>query len=632
MASSAADTPRKSALRRGFEGLWSGVVILLKVIVLLNLVVILVAMWFLYRGPGAVTIEDNLSLVIAPTGVLVDRLDVDPTRALLDDFAGMPPPQTALRDVITALDRAAADARISFVLLKLDGMTGAGLAQLAELTAAVDRYKASGKTVVAYAPWYDQASYLAASHADEVVIDPMGVLAIEGLSSYSSYFKGLTEKLGVTINVFRVGDYKSAVEPFLRTDMSAEAKQANQAWLEVLWRRYGIHVGEGRGLDADATHRFVEALPARMATEQGQWAEIALDAGLVTHVETLAQFRDRMRARVGTDPEHGSFRQIHFHRYLRGTDREQHQRDRDSRRTPGTIARVVVQGDIVNGRGDIGVAGGDTVARLLDDAARNPEVKAVLLRVNSPGGSVWASEQIRRGVTELQLAGKPVVVSMGNLAASGGYWVSMNADRIFALPETITGSIGIFGLLPTFENALDKIGVTSDGVGTTSLAGAFRLDRPLSAPVRQLIQAEVERGYDTFITQVADARGQGREAIETVAQGRVWSGEDALSIGLIDAYGSEDDARLALAELAGLDDWEVVEWADDTDPFRRLLKQFKGGMTFWASSALMPEGLRGWVLGLQQPLASLSQLQRLNDPRGQYAHCECDVAVSTRMP
>ena len=257
------------------------------------------------------------------------------------------------------------------MLLKLDEMRGAGLAQLAELNAAVQRFKTSGKTVVAYAPSYDQASYLAASHADEVVMDPMGALLIEGFSSYGNYVKGLTDKLGITMNVFRVGEYKSAVEPFLRTDMSDEARAANQAWLEDLWRRYGMHVGEGRGLDADATHQFVEALPQRMAEKKGRWAEIALDAGLVTHVETLAEFRDRMRVGVGTDPEHGSFRQVHFQRYLAATDEPAHSALRVGGVEPAAIARVVVQGDIVNGRSDIGLSGGDTVSRLLNDAQRD---------------------------------------------------------------------------------------------------------------------------------------------------------------------------------------------------------------------------------------------------------------------
>lgn len=631
MSSSDSDASRASPIRRLFRGIWTGVVVLLRTIIVLNIVLVLVALWFLYSGPGQVTVEDNVALVIAPSGALVDRLDVDPTRALLDEFAGAPPPQTALRDVITALDRAAEDPRITFVLLKLDEMRGAGLAQLAELNAAVQRFKTSGKTVVAYAPSYDQASYLAASHADEVVMDPMGALLIEGLSSYGNYVKGLTDKLGITMNVFRVGEYKSAVEPFLRTDMSDEARAANRAWLEDLWRRYGIHVGEGRGLDADATHQYVEALPQRMADENGGWAEIALDAGLVTHVETLAEFRDRMRVDVGTDPEHGSFRQVHFQRYLAATDEPAHSALRVGGAEPAAIARVVVQGDIVNGRSDIGLSGGDTVSRLLNDAQRDERVRAVLLRVDSPGGSVWASEQIRRAVTELQAAGKPVVVSMGNLAASGGYWISMNADRIFAQPETITGSIGIFGLLPTFEQTLDNIGVTSDGVGTTSLAGAFRLDRPLSAPVRQLIQAEVERGYDTFIEKVAEARGQDPAEIEVVARGRVWSGEDALPIGLIDAHGTEDDARAALVELAELDNWEVIEWTEDADPLRRLLKQLRGGMAGWAVHAVIPEWLQSW-LPIASPLAPASLWRRLDDPRGQYAHCECGVGTSARLP
>ncbi|WP_029890364.1 signal peptide peptidase SppA [Polycyclovorans algicola] len=622
-----ADQASKSWLRRLFDGLWTVVSTLYKTLIMLGLVLFLVSLWFIWRGPGLSTqVEDNVALIVAPSGALVDRIDIDPRWALFDQLAGAPPPQTAMRDVITAFERGAEGSRINFAVLKLDDVTSLGLAQGAELIQAIEQFRATGKTVVAYSAWYDQASYLPASHADEIVIDPMGMLAIEGLSSYSNFVKGLTDKLGVNVNVFRVGEFKSAVEPFIRQDMSDEAKVANRAWLESLWGRYGVNVAEGRDLQDDAVHQFVETLPARMEAEGGQAAEIALRAGLVTHVETLHAFRARMKERVGEDAEHGSFRQIHFQQYLAATE-SQRQADLSAGTPPGVIARVVVQGEIVNGQGDVGVSGGDAVEDLLMAAQLDESVRAVLLRVDSPGGSVWASEQMRRGVEQLKAAGKPVVVSMGNVAASGGYWISMNADRIFALPESITGSIGIFGLLPTFENSLEKIGVSTDGVGTTSMAGAFRLDRPLGDSAKRVIQAEIERGYDDFINKVAEARGQTPEAIDSVAQGRVWSGEAALDKGLIDAFGTEADAVAELASLAGLDDWELVEWTDVRDLFQLLFDQFFGGLTGMVRASLIPQS---W-LQLWAPVErATTPLLRLSDPRGQYAHCECGVAISTR--
>ena len=363
-----------------------------------------------------------------------------------------------------------------------------------------------------------------------------------------------------------------------------------------------------------------------MEAQGGRGAEVALQAALVTHVETLEAFRSRMKERVGEDAEHGSFRQIHFHDYLAATEMQQ-QSALAASPTPAWIARVVVQGEIVDGYSEVGVSGGDSVQELLMAAQRDDKVRAVLLRVDSPGGSVWASEQIRRGVAQLKAAGKPVVVSMGNVAASGGYWISMNADHIFALPETITGSIGIFGLLPTFENSLQKIGVTTDGVGTTSLAGAFRLDRPLGANAKRVIQAEVQRGYDDFINKVAEARGQTPDAIDAVARGRVWSGEAALDHGLIDAFGTEADAVAALGELAGLDDWELVEWTEETDPFMLLIKQFFGGLSGLVRASVIPQSLMQLWVPAERIVVPLS---RFSDPRGQYAHCECGVAVSSR--
>lgn len=606
-----------SLIGRLFGGLWSAVVTLYKVVIVLSLLLFVFGLWLVWSGPGAPKIEDNVALIVAPSGVLVDQLEIDPTRAFLDQLAGAPPPQTALADVTEAFEKAADDPRIPFAVLKLDGLWGAGLAQINELVAAMQTFQAAGKRVIAYSAWYDQIGYLAASRADEIVMDPLGVVAVEGLSAYTQFFKGLTDKLGIEMNVFRVGEYKSAVEPFLRTDMSDEAKAANLDWLGDLWSSYTVAVADGRGLDAAQVVNYVEQMPQLMRAENGNGAAAAQTAALVTHLETLREFRARMAETVGVDEQHGSFRQIHFQSYLAARAREPQASESENR-----IARVVVQGEIVDGASDIGVAGGDTISELLDEARRDDTVRAVLLRVNSPGGSVWASEQIRRAVVHLQDEGKPVVVSMGNLAASGGYWVSANADRIFAHPETITGSIGIFGLLPTFDQTLAKAGITTDGVGTTSLAGGLRFGRPLSEPMRQIIQMEIERGYRDFITLVAEAREQPVEAIDTIARGRVWSGAAALAHGLVDRHGSEAEAVAALAELAGLEAWTVVDFAPQTDPFQRLLAQLTGGLAGWLGSAVLPS----WLQSLLPPAAAaLDPLARWNDPRGHYAHCQCAV-------
>ncbi len=609
----------KSLIRRLFDSLWTAVTTIYKVMILLSLVFFLFTLWLLWSGPPVPRVEDNVAVVIAPTGVLVDQLEIDPAMALLDQLNGTPPPQTAVQDVVDALTAAAEDDRIRFAVLKLDGLWGGGLAQVSEIIDAIGRFRASGKTVVAYSGWYDQLGYLAASHADEIVVDPMGMVALEGLSAYQNYFRDLTDKLGVTVNVFRVGEFKSAVEPFIRNDMSPEARRVNQAWLGDLWRHYGATVGVGRALAPEAVDRYITALPIEMKAG-ASWADVALAHGLVTHVETLRDFRARMAEQVGLDEDHGSFRQIHFYDYLAARDREQTVvADRP------LIARVVVQGEIVDGPSTVGVAGGETIAALLDDARRTPEVEAVVLRVDSPGGSVWASEQIRRAVVHLRDEGKPVVVSMGNVAASGGYWISMDADRVLAHPQTITGSIGIFGLIPTLDRALEKVGIHTDGVGTTPLAGAFRLDRPLSPEVKTLIQAEVNRGYEEFVARAAAARQMPVAALEPLAQGRVWSGEAAQTRNLIDALGSQEDAVSVAAELAGLDDWQLQDFAPQTDFASRFLQQLTGGLIRHFGRAMVPD----IVLQLMEPLAT--PVRRLSDPQGRYAHCACGTVVGNRQ-
>lgn len=608
----------KSPIRRVFNTAWSVVVGLYKAIILLSLVLFLFSLWLIWSGPPTAPIEDNVALVVAPSGVLVDQLEIDPAMALLDQINGTPPPQTALQDVIDAFDAGAADDRIAFAVLKLDGLWGGGLAQMSEVVDAMARFRASGKQIVAYSAWYDQLGYLAASHADEVVIDPMGMVALEGLSTYQNYFKGLTDKLGITVNVFRVGEFKSAVEPFIRNDMSSAARQANRAWLGDLWQAYGTSVAAGRALEPGAVDAFIEALPGDLRSGAAA-ADVALARGLVSHVETLRDFRARMGEQVGMDDDHGSFRQIHFLDYLTTHDREQ-----PPVAEAPMIARVVIQGEIVDGVSTIGVAGGDTIADLLDQARRTPEVAAVLLRVDSPGGSVWASEQIRRAVVHLRDEGKPVVVSMGNVAASGGYWVSMDADRVLAHPETITGSIGIFGLLPTIEGTLAKAGIYTDGVGTTSLAGAFRLDRPLSPQARTLIQAEVDRGYREFVERAAAARQMSVDTLEPLAQGRVWSGKAAHERKLIDALGNQTDAVAIAAELAGLDRWVLEDFAPRTDFASRFLQQLTGGLVRLMGEAVVPS----WLRSAMAPVVAPAQL--LTDPRGRYAHCQCQARVGTR--
>lgn len=612
-----------SLLGRLFQLVWNVVVGIYKLFIVLALVVSGLLLWFALReGPG-VKIENNVALVVAPTGVLVDQVDRDPSQAFFEDVAGETSSQSTVRDMTRALENAADDTRIRFAVLKLDGLMGASLPQLTELITAMKTFQETGKKIVAYGPWYDQSHYFAASQADEIVLDPQGMVAIEGFSLYTSFFKEALDKLGVKINVFRVGEYKSAVEPFTRNDMSPEARAANLEWLGDLWAGYGATVAAGRGLPATAAMDYVTGLRAGLEAQAGDAAALALERKLVTHVETLREFRSRMAADVGTDDSHGSFRQVHYLDYLRTVERERARADAGQKTR---IALVVVQGEIVDGYGDVGYAGGETVSELLDRARRDEDVAAVVLRVNSPGGSVWASEQIRRQVQHLRADGKPVVASMGGVAASGGYWVSMDADQIFAHPTTVTGSIGIFGLVPTLDGSLAKIGIRSDGVGTTPLAGALRIDRPLGEDMKAIIQSLINKGYADFISGVAKARELPLEEVNEIARGRVWSGLAAQQRGLVDSLGGLDDAAAAAAQLAeiGADEWVLEEFAPERSLIGRLLSRFSGSLGLLRGH--LP-GLASWARAWLEQRDVERLLRAFNDPNGMYAHCFCTPAA-----
>lgn len=617
--------PKKSLIRRAFDFLWGTVITIYRALIILSVVMFAVLLWTVFKGGPTPTVENNVALVIWPEGAVVDQVDSE--RAIVERVMREPPSQTRLRDLIDALEIAADDKRISTAVLKLDTLTSAGMSQIGELVAAMRKFQAAGKTIHAYGPSYDQIGYLAAAAADDVSIDPNGSVLIEGFSVYQNYFKDALDKLGIKINVFRVGEFKAAVEPFIRNDMSPEAERANQEWLGDLWTVYGKEIAQGRKLKADAAQNYVSGFRAGIEKFRGDGAAYAKDAGLVTHVETLQQFRERVAAIVGTDKDHGSFRQIHFSEYLRAVDHAG-RRSAPKLETAGNqVALIVVQGEIVDGVGEAGQAGGDTISELLEEARRDDDIAAVVLRIDSPGGSAWASELIRREILQLKAAGKPVVASMGTVAASGGYWIAMDADQIWASESTITGSIGIFGLIPTIDQPLEKLGVHTDGIGTTPLAGSFRIDRPLSDDVAAIFQSEVDKGYRDFVGGVAAGRKLEVAKVESLAQGRVWSGLDAKELGLVDSFGGLEQAADAAASLASLEkgDWSLEEITPAPEFPGTLLGQFFG-------SIRMHLGFGG--VSLQHPVLQALQrtdaagwLARFNDPRGLYAHCMCTPAA-----
>jgi protease-4 len=596
--------------------IWQLIAGLYRIAIVLSVVGFALLVWFAVHGGAPVPVKQNVALVIDPHGQLVDQ-ENPAGRALLEQLGPGMAEQTSIGDLIEALDDAAADSRIASAVIDLDHMSSGGMPQIAEIDAAVQRFRATGKKVYAYGQSYDQMQYLLAASADQVSLDPLGQLVLTGFGVYTNYFKDALDKLGVTVNVFRVGEYKSAVEPFIRNDMSPDARAANQAWLQDLWSRYNGEVAALRKLQGRPADDYVNGFSAGLAKYQGDIAGYAKASGLVDNVETLAQFRKRVAAKVGIDQDTGSFRQIDYDDYVRT------KRYEAPHKPPTRVAVIAVEGDIVDGEGGPGEAGGDSISHLIDKARQDDDVAALVLRVNSPGGSVTAAEKIQRALQQVQSAGTPVVVSMSTLAASGGYWISMGADEIWAHRSTITGSIGIFGLWPTIDKPLDKLGIHTDGVGTTPLAGTLRIDRPMTPALRELMQSTVDFGYRQFIAGVAKGRSLAPDRVEQIARGRVWSGEAAQKLGLVDKFGGLKDAIASAAQMANLKPGQYG--IEQMSPERGWLQQLFGGVSGRAQ-------LWNSVLGalqaqhtelLDRAVAVAARLRALNDPRGLYAFCAC---------
>src|SRR6185437_9547622 len=536
-----------TTLRAILSGIWRGLDGLRKVLHLILLVVIFgVIVWAVSSSaPG---VPDRAALVVRPQGNLVEQLSGDPIQRAVENARGQQRQETLLWDLVEAIRGAATDDRIRVLVLDLDKMQGAGQPMLEELASAIHDFRASGKPVIAYGTAYDQDQYYLAAQADKVYLDPTGYVMIEGYSRYPLYFKGLLQKLGVDVNVFRVGTFKSAVEIFTRSDMSAADKQQSESYLNTLWSTYQKALTGVRKLPAGAINNYVDSLPKTVSAAGGDAAKVALQAGLVTALADRLQVERQLIGLVGEDRSTGSFNAISAEEYARIVDarKKLHDGSGDAR-----IGVIVASGEIQDGKAPPGTIGGDSLSRLIREVRFDKDIKAVVLRVDSPGGSVAASEEIYQELQALRAAGKPLVVSMGDLAASGGYYISAPANQIWASPATITGSIGIFAIIPTINQTLNKVGVGVDGVGTTPLAGALTIARPLSADASELIQSQIDRGYQQFVDRVASGRRETPEQINGIGQGRVWAGADARRLGLVDRLGTMADAQsLGLAEVA----------------------------------------------------------------------------------
>lgn len=535
----------------------------LNLLFLLVLIVVLVA---IFKEEGA-RVPDGCALLLSPAGVIVDQHSfIDPLASVLNSEGEIR--ETLLSDLIKAIDAAAKDSRIKVMVIQTDAMEHGGLSKMQELAPAIERFRKSGKPVIAVGDSFNQDQYWLATQADEIVLNPMGEVLVQGFGVYTNYFKQALDKLDVNFHIFRVGTYKSAVEPFMRDDMSAEVKQNHLTWLGSLWQQYKDGVAARRNIKPESLDTYANHMDAVLAASEGDAGKAALTAHLVDKLQTREQFNQALIEKVGVD-EDGLYQAIDFRDYL-AANKHLPVMGKDK------IGLIVARGVILDGEQHAGQVGGDTAATLLRQARLDDDVKAVVLRVDSEGGSAFAAEIIRQEVLELRAAGKPVVISMGSIAASGGYWIAANADEIWATPATITGSIGIFGAFPTLENSLAKLGVHTDGVGTTLVADAFRIDRPLSPAVASAIQSNINAGYKRFLGVVATGRNMQEADVDKVAQGQVWSGSDAKRIGLVDQLGGLDDAVHAAAKRAKLADYTLDLIAPPQSTQEALMAHFIG--------------------------------------------------------
>lgn len=610
----------RNAIRKIFSMLWAGVDGLRKVLHLL-LMLLIFSVIISALSSSTPTLPGSAALVIRPAGRLVEQLAGNPFDRALAELMGDAEPQTLVQDIVDGLRYAKEDDRITSVVLDLSSMPGGGFSKLERIADAIDDFRASDKPVIAKADFFTQGSYFLASHADEVYMHPEGAVLIYGFGAYLNYYKDAIDKLKIDWNVFRVGTYKSAIEPFTRNDMSGPDRESLTDVLDQLWTRYVSAVETARDIEPGTIDALLDDLVATIESSGGDFAQIALESGLVDELWTREQIRARIVEVAGENGDESDYPVAPLDDYLK-----QMRLMKGDAAEEANVGIVVAAGQILNGTQPPGTVGGDSTAALLREARKDDSVKAVVLRVDSPGGSAFASEVIRNEVEELKAVGKPVVVSMSSIATSGGYWIAMSADHIMAMPTTITGSIGIFGMFPTFQRSLSALGISTDGVATTPWGGQLRPDREMSAEIKTIFQLSINEGYDDFISRVSADRGMSKEAVDSIAQGRIWTGSDALENGLIDEFGELDDAIAAAAGLAELEEdaygRKLFEKA--LDPGERLLLDLMSG--------IQDRGINLGRLAEPRPAISrvadmveqsLSPLTRFNDPRGVYAYCFC---------
>ena len=561
-------------------------------------------------------VPEDAVLVIEPKGRLVEQV----IRPNSDSFPfSLPSPdQVLIEDVNRALELAKIDPKIRMVQLELEQLGDAPMAKLQDLRAAIEAFKQSGKQVVVAGHAFSQSQYYMAATANKIYLHPMGLIELTGFALYQNYFKSALEKLNVDIHLFRAGEYKSAAEPLVRDDMSEQARTANRAWLGTLWEAYKADITAMRGIEAGRIQTILDAPATYLAKHDGNFARLMKAEGLVDELADKHDADAYIAGLLGKS-ESDDIAKIGYRAYLKATDIRLPQSS-----SQNLIGVITASGPIVNGEQPTGTVGGDTIAMLLRDARLDERIKAVVLRVDSPGGSALASEVIRKEVERVKASGKPVVVSMGSVAASGGYWIAASADEIWAQPTTITGSIGVFGMVAGLHRGLNALGIHTDGLGTTSIAGGLRPDRPLNPALAKAFQMGVDDVYNEFIKHVSAGRNMDPARTNQLAQGRVWSGVDAQRLGLVDKLGDLKGAIASAAKRAGVtSSYQKVSIEPKIGFADFLAENLLGEISVWFDDSLISmvatlPGAKTWFDGIR----GLELFAHFNDPRQIYAYSE----------
>ena len=548
------------------------------------------------------------ALVINPMGPIVEQVagSNDP----FDNLSGAMPKELYVGDLLEVLEAAASDERVQNVLLRLDNISGTGQTVLYDVGVALQKIKDSGKNIVAIGDYYTRDGYYLASFANEIIMNPDGGIDFNGFGRSKLYYKSFLDKLKVDINIFKVGTFKSAVEPYLGNEMSEEAKEANLAYLNVLWDSWKEVVGSNRKITTEEIQFFVDNADKIFTETDNSMAEVFQNYGLVDMLLPRTKIRELLKEKYGLSKDKGSFAKISGFEYFQLL-----QSEKDIEIFEDKIAVIVARGTIVNGVQPPGTIGGDSTSRLIREAHENENVKAIVLRVDSGGGGVFASEQIRQELLAAKEKGIKYIASMGNVAASGGYWISANADEIWASHNTITGSIGIFGIVPTFDRALNEIGINNDGVKTSKLDLSGDPTRPLSEGFSKIIQSSIEHGYKRFISLVGESRNMSLEDVDSIAQGRVWAGSKALELGLIDNIGNLESAIERVAELANINEYNTYYPTQQVNWREQLFNRFSGYVSW-----ILPDFIKNNLI-LNQTVNAFKDIDKLNDPKGLYFIC-----------